>query len=549
MLCGGSSPLQATPFTLFSFSIIKRKEVDEMKIQMLTLENKKANPIMLTCGIALFIMFAALSVSQLVYHKATVLVQLLLSIGFSLFLFGLYSFTTNTLLKQNRHIKHCLCVLGLLTLYGLQIWILGLMNQPNGWDVLSCLTSADELYYGYPDGWYLSIFPNNGLMILWDYLNIIIGYGLSIDDINTVLLHSTVFMVDMTFLVSYLVSKRFLCAKGRLVFISLSLLLFLFSPWLTVPYTDALGMFFPMLALFFYLKHREADTEWKRWLFAVLLALSGTIAYLFKTTAVIMIIAICLIHLFTSYQSFFKRVLTVLLTIAIIFACTSGFTQLMYALMQGEVTPETVDRDSFPATHYLMMGLSVQDEDYGRYCEEDVQLTASVEGKANKIKLNLEIYKERMAQMGFWGYLEFLAHKMAYTFNNGHFSFGYEGTFITETPYSSSDLGATLQQLYILDSPVRYLYDLIANAIWLIVLVLISISCLVKRSYWDNGIAVLRLCVLGLALFLMLFETRARYLFWCAPTFALLASMGAMALPSLKRKLLNCFARGRQDEK
>lgn len=496
----------------------------------------KGHLIRIACGMAMLIMFGALSISQLVSHQETIVFQSLISCLIAFFSYGFYLLATSLLDKTTKWMRRMAFAIGLLLLYIVQVTALSLIYAQTGWDVYDCLAIADEFFYDCETGPLLNYYPNNTLLVFWNYAHLFLADLFNVYDTSFFFLCSNILMVDIAFFFSCLIGKRVLHSKGLVIYIILSCLLFLFSPWLTVSYTDTLCMPFPMIGLYCYLKHTEAKKRWQRFFFLSIMALSFSVGYLFKPTPIILMIAIFIIYLFAQKPPLLKRVAVIVLSVVVVFASSQIMLHSMQGFFQGSYNKEESERIRFPVTHFLMMGLNTDNGNYGAYSGADVALTESVDGQDAKRKLNMQIYKERMQELGFFNYLSFLAQKMVYTFNDGNFNFTIEGAMITDPPYDYSPLGKALQEIYTGDKSLRALYEIYANSVWFVILVLIAFACLIKSSYKSNLVAILRLCVLGLALFLMLFETRSRYLFWCAPIFAMLAATGAMGLPLLKQK-------------
>jgi hypothetical protein len=226
------------------------------------------------------------------------------------------------------------------------------------------------------------------------------------------------------------------------------------------------------------------------------------------------------------------RVLSIVIAIAMVVGLSQALYAVLYAVADPEENlPEMIAERSFPFTHFYMMGLNSSNGRYGVYNDNDVGITFGAIGTENKMALNISVARERLKEMGFLGYIQFLCQKSAYVFNDGALAFAGEGGFLSMEPNERSEIGKAMQAFFYgdMDRPSRA-YVLLADGIWLAVLVLMCVSFFQKKGKDAEALFAMRLCLLGLALFLLLFEARPRYLVNHLPLIALLAVQGGMML-------------------
>ncbi len=492
----------------------------------------------LLCGVCI-LYFLPLTITQVTAKGPDWLITLgmgLLAGGIFLLL---YQLVKRIPLPGKKWQRRLLLAVGFVCLYMVQASFVQLFIGENGWDVMSCAWVGESIYYDAAEYAYLTQYPNNLLLILINALCSDAPYYFGLNGVQHFLAFVNIFVVDLAFVFASLIAKRLLKPGGVRVFAMIALPLFLFSPWLTVPYSDTLSMLFPMLTLWLYLKWREKETIKGKLLCALFMGFAGGVGFMLKPTALIMLVAAFLIMLVSTSKDW-RNMLVYVLCIALAAGMMLGVSKATYAVFyevadEDEISPEMFEKRAIPWTHFLMMGLTVDGNRYGAYYAEDAAATHAIDGKANKMEYNLKVVGERLEEKGFLGYLEFLCRKSSYVFNDGALAFVGEGTFLYNEPFDYSDLGVALQNFFYGDRsrPSRE-YVLLADGMWLMVLALMCVSFFQRGVEKMDAFAVMRLCLMGLALFLLLFEARARYLVNHLPLFALMAAQGFMKIKERK---------------
>ena len=146
--------------------------------------------------------------------------------------------------------------------------------------------------------------------------------------------------------------------------------------------------------------------------------------------------------------------------------------------------------------------------------------------------------------MGLGGLLAHAVRKTMTNYSDGTFGWEQEGDFYGYDTYyfegSSPWFYEHIPPFYIgadypdmVDGSFSHVWRTIVQCAWLAVLLFGAFS-FSKTS--DHRVAVLQLAILGLTLFQLLFEARARYLFAYAPAYILLAGTGLGNLTAWIRK-------------
>ena len=292
-------------------------------------------------------------------------------------------------------------------------------------------------------------------------------------------------------------------------------MLFLTPLYMYVPivYTDTLVMIFPILGLILY-DLFYYSTDRRRYLYAILLGLVLSIGVLVKTNAIILVVAI-LIHYFMMHP--LKRWIQLLIGIALPFLIVNTIYQSCLTL----VYPTEKSEIGFPMTHWVMMGLSGN----GGYSHEDVEFTDSLKNRGltnSQIKaIHIEQIKNRLLDYGVRGTLDHLHRKINYTWA--------DGTYYVPGKLSWDPIDSNPYQAYIYgDKKSTYMY--LSQAIHSVVLGLMTLSGIYLFKNKNSFMYVAAITLFGNFLFLLIWETRSRYLVLYLPLMMMLCTYAMASL-------------------
>lgn len=373
---------------------------------------------------------------------------------------------------------------------------------------------------------YFSLYPNN-LFLAWLYVRIIRLHQTIFGSLS---LHGCIFALIVlnsavsgaTAILVYRVIK--LLTKSSLMawlgWIGYALVVG-FSPWFLIPYSDALGILFPILMLYLYT--RPTRNESVRWM---LIGACAYIGFRIKPTTAILLIAILSVELVASIGRMpdWRRVLRA----AALFITTLVLLQASYALLMVPSLGLTLNKEkSMGPVHFIKMGLN--DETDGVFLDEDVQFSESFESKGAQNAANFKVIKDRLDDFGFQGYGEFLTRKALVNFNNGSFGWGAEGSFVVMPVNRSTRATHHLMSYYYPFGEDHHLFLTVSQVLWLMVLFgafLLGFNRKYPSLREQKIIAAIRLSLIGLVVYVMLFEARARYLYTFLPIFLVAALVG-----------------------
>lgn len=342
-----------------------------------------------------------------------------------------------------------------------------------------------------------------------------------------------VIAIDISIVLIFLIGKKIFALKFAYIAYGLSILLFGFFPWIIVPYSDTLAMPFTVLILWLFLLLKDASKLRYRILLSSVIGGVTFIGYLIKPTVVIILIAILLITLISTIGKWKDMVKGIALFI-IILAIFAGGNSLWKEFIYHQQDTYSLDKDiQVPFTHFIMMGMKEvkmgAEEDstiyYGPYNAEDVNATFSSASTKEMKEMHLEVIKERFQNYGPLGYLKFLINKARWVTSEGQFFWGLEGNFANYDNQSNF-----LTNIIYVMKPYYNIYLHYSQGIWVVVFFLIVYPLFTRnkneKHYYSVAISLIRCTIVGILLFILLFEGRSRYLILYLPYFALLAAYG-----------------------
>ncbi|MEG0049550.1 MAG: hypothetical protein RR865_10320 [Clostridia bacterium] len=389
-----------------------------------------------------------------------------------------------------------------------------------GWDVENIYHGADILARGqvFTNGDYYRLCPNNAPITVLLAIPLWVGVRLGLAVPYAILPYLGALMLNVTCYLCVACARRY--TKSPLAHgfaLGLSTAWIALSPYMMVPYTDTYAVLFPILALYVYGSKLRSFPKW------MLIAFLCFFGASMKPTVLIFLIALAALGV----ARFFARreyspavfgragliVLALLLGAIPAKLWQSGTT----AYLAGSAKPQ----EQLSATHYLMLGMNA--ETYGGHSPEDVAFSQSFPTLEARKEANLERAWERFTQKSPREALHFFSVKAYKAYADG--AFAANGSLLElEIPKRTDQLSTFLRAIYHTKGSLNPLYSTIMQCLWLGALALCAFAMLAQRK--NPMTALLSLTLLGLTLYLLLFEVWPRYLFLYAPFFVLLASMG-----------------------
>ncbi|MBR3280229.1 MAG: hypothetical protein IKI57_00070 [Clostridia bacterium] len=393
-----------------------------------------------------------------------------------------------------------------------------------GWDSFAVSNAAREIAYNnelaLPSITYLSQCPNNILITLFYTfilkLNLILGLFKIDYDLMSIIVINCLISSYTSYLIYKIGKKLF---NNIIAFIGylVSVVLLVFSPWNAICYSDALALFLPVLMISLYI-----DKKTKYYIKYPLLVFFGYMTYLLKPQSAIIFIAILIVEVIRripkiNAESVKKG--------AIIFAISLVPIVLLILSFNGFITFNKIELDKekeLGITHYLMVGANK--ESNGAFSYGDAVVSKSIETKEERTKKNIELFFDRMNEYGIGGYSLLLCKKLLTLYNDGTFAWGYEGDFFWRSPENNSFLSKLFKGLY--HESDFIITSFVFQIIWMFCIMSVFINLIVNtiknKAKIDYLYLILITTIIGLTIFELIFEVRARYLYSSVPIYIIL---------------------------
>lgn len=395
-----------------------------------------------------------------------------------------------------------------------------------GWDVGLIRVRLENLLSGHTaqeagvDVGY-SIYPNNLLLFYIQYLTVKVGAVFSPERPYNLCLYSSCLCVTLACFLGNLTIRQI--SRNRLIrhmYTLISTLYILCSPWVMIPYSDTYGILFVALGIWALFCAGKATVKWPVFAFASLIGCR------IKPTCIFLLFAVITLYLPglpTAFRKKRRELWIFLLSCLIFFGIGQGISPWVQYSLHFRLDPDL----KVPPTHYIMMGLNIGSR--GGFDGGDYAFTTSLPTYEEKVRRTLRESRLRWLETTAAQKKKHYLAKFLYTYNDGTFSWTKEGGFFEVMPEHDNPLNDLYLQIVKPDGKYFTAYCNFAQVIWLQILFGIPFLFL-GRDKQTSRKAFLMIVLCGLTVFLMLFETRARYLFLYSPAFLILSLYGYEAL-------------------
>ena len=396
----------------------------------------------------------------------------------------------------------------------------------SGWDVSMIYDAAySNIFDNYPKVSYTALkgyferCQNNTFLLLYEmffaFIVRSIGKGPKTLSLILVFCNCIIFTINgvmLYFCVKKITNNQKLSLLSWIIYF----LLVGTSSWFLVPYSDSVGLLFPMLILFVYVYFNK-NIYFKTFL----IALISFVGYQVKPQVLIVFIAIVVFEFLRLFSKKITRNILIKYLRKLIIVClTYCLVGLPIFYVRNDVMKLNPNKN-LGLTHFLMMGLNT--ETNGVWNGGDVSFSASFQNPKVRRQQNLKMLKKRIKELTALELVKYERNKILINFDDGTFYFGGEGSFYILSYYDGIKLNKFVTS-FAYSTGEYYIYiSSIRQAIWLVVLILMLFSVWRKNNTVVN---VVQLSLVGLFLFEMLFEARSRYLFIYVPYFIILAVIG-----------------------
>lgn len=297
---------------------------------------------------------------------------------------------------------------------------------------------------------------------------------------------------------------------------------FLYSQYF---YTDTPTILLISILLYVYFRIDSQNTAIKLVLAAIIGVLSGLI---FKSKIISFIIVFAII--IDSLTKHYKKLLYWgMLVLSIACALITIWTLKGFEKSYINISEEQKTKLEFPSTHWVMMGFNKNSD--GGYIQSDVDYTCSFNTKDAKRKANIKIINKRLKNMGLAGSAKHILVVKTYRVWSDGSMAGRE--YVSRNPLHKESLVYNIMSRKGKYHLISYAY---ANTFYLLLLlgmIISTISSIKNKNYRLNF---LRLSLIGIFIFMLVWECNSRYLLTFIPPMLLLSADGIGDLLHIKKR-------------
>ena len=501
--------------------------------------NKSGNTLLITMvQICFFIYYSILMYNIIIIDKTVEysgkrnmlvnnsIIVIIVIIGLVLLSFLLAKYRKEIAIFLEKYYKHILICSGIIV-FALQQVFINKSYYLQGWDAGTLVNAARSIAYSnsIEGDWYImyySVYPNNFTLAYIFSVLIKIGNKLQLSD-NTVLLYYISGWCTMySGILAVMSIKKWTKSSCASILAWILLIpMVVLSPWVLVPYSDTYVMPFIITCFFSFIKLKEKKISYLWWIIMIGSAMFG---YLIKPTAIIVLIAITIVLIWNFICNKKKQWKHCIIK-GVIVCIIAGIMLQVPNFISDSINFTPIEGKEFTMTHFAMMGLA--ESTGGGYNLDDVNYSKSFDTKKERQEGNIEVIKQRLKDYGIKGYTQFLLKKQLKIFNDGTFAWGGEGGFFSNVPKEGEERYSeiTHNTFFDLSKESSLLWQTSCQCLWISILIFMSGIFLFRKKFDDVG-AVALLAILGISVFLLLFEARARYLFCYIPIFIIVGAVG-----------------------
>ncbi len=325
------------------------------------------------------------------------------------------------------------------------------------------------------------------------------------------------FVIDLSIVLGILSIRKLWGRKatlpGTALFGVMSIPILLYTPFC---YTDTLSM--PFIVGTFYLllhfKQFEKTGVLKKLLYGILIGVLCFLAVNIKVTSAIFIIALVLLFVPKMIKNLF-----ITLSALIVFAIPT----VAWKNYQSSVLDPS---KQVPITHWVMMGVSGN----GNWTPADYFITfAAIKDGHDVVAMNTDAIQYRLQKAGPTGILQLLGRKIAFVWSDGLFYAPFKLSHGLENPDSF------MAQLFSLNGRLFKNIEILFNAVWLAAfLFILTFALRTFKAKESIFILLIKLTMVGIFTFYLIWETRSRYLINFLPLIIILTFYSIRGIATIR---------------
>lgn len=355
----------------------------------------------------------------------------------------------------------------------------------------------------------LSRYPNNHSIIFMLYcvfkaVNFIfpnmpdVGYSIIAIIINCL-------FIEIAVVIALLLAKKLLSVKKAFVcgcLIHTCIPLYAYAPFY---YSDTLSMPFVVGLPYVYICFLEVKEKRKKMQLTILLSILAVIGYQIKATVIFVVVAILFDMIFCRKSfKFLKSHCKYIVVLGLLFVVLNSGLNRVYS-RTFNISQDDYNQYKYPMTHWVMMSLN-QDHT-GGWVRSDDFLTRYAGNYDEKLAVNIDEIQNRIENLGFIGTVK----HVFYTKSINTWALGtlQADVFLSIKPIHYN----ILHEFFTLSGRFHFGYAIISMLYHCVLMLLIftaAINCYKEKTF--EKMSIIFMPLLMLALFLMIWESNARYI-------------------------------------
>lgn len=404
----------------------------------------------------------------------------------------------------------------------------------SGWDPQTIFQAAEKISSGVglspSEMTYFQAYSNNLGIVALAAVLMKSGAVFGVHAMASLLIIFNVVCMNVALVLTYFCVKKVINDKAALFALVLGIIFITFSLWSRTFYSDTVGMLFPVAMLFIVIHLNEASSR-RKWLLVAALGIVAGLGYLIKPTTIFVLIAAGLVFGLRSAiislrtRTYFYKVGGALLVVVFGWWLMSTFISQMTA-KRLEVAPH-----SMPLSSFMMLGLSKvctpSECRYGAWNMPDALKYDEMNNPEQYKTYTESEVRHRLSTYGIGGYAAFLSEKGAWIMGDGTFYAYGEGVEKEVQPTASNWFSRLVQKVMFVSGKWFGIFQNTAQTWWIVLCILVLMPFFwLRRREFEPVLSTVYISLLGLLVFLLLFEARSRYLYLYIPLFIIAAAYG-----------------------
>lgn len=387
--------------------------------------------------------------------------------------------------------------------------------------------------YEHLDNVYFSMHPNN-MILVWLFTGVVrlaafVGY--TNWKFSLVVFQCIIDVISIWLVYRVTID---LTKSQRVAFLTytMAILLVGISPWFIVAYSDATGILFPVLIIRLYQLSLKSEKIVAKILWSIILGFVSLTGFFIKPHILIAFIAVIFAEIFCLLGKEYRHRLS---RFSARTMCYAVGILLFFISYNNIILPalhfQRDNEKTFGWQHYFMLGLNSSTD--GAWSAEDYFFTKSFSTNNERNEANIQEAKRRIEEMGFGGLIQHLCRKQLANYGDGTFAWNVEGnSFAGDPEWAHNRISDFIRSLIKPEGKNYKWFIGSKQLIWVIVLffqLFVFVRLKGTRLYDRDGDVIfitLLMSIIGLTIFNLLLEARARYLFCSAPLLVILFGYG-----------------------